>query len=59
MVNQIYPPELRLNNLKLLIPKPLFGFEQFLFLTSLVHQNNMMKCDDFDFDIVKFPIVEW
>ena len=54
MVNQIYPPELRLNKANTLRYRGPLS----LFLMALFHPKNYDKCGDFDFDIVNVPFLD-
>ena len=58
MVNCIYPPELQLNKLIPLIPKPHFRICIYLFSNGFVSSKIYDKHDDFDFDIVNFPFLD-
>ena len=54
MVGRIYTPELQLNKLMRLKPKPYFWIYNYLFQADLFHPKYMIS-DDFDFYIVHFP----
>ena len=58
MVNQIYPPELQLKKLILQIPRPPFLDLHLSISNGFVSSKIYDKCDDFDFDIVKFPFLD-
>ena len=56
MVNQIYPPELKFNKVNSSDTEAPFGIYIYLLLTVLFFYD---KRDDFDFDIVNFPLFRW
>ena len=58
MVNRIYPPELQLNKANTSDTEaPFFGFA-FIYFKRIVSSQIHDKRDDFDFDIVNFPLLD-
>ena len=60
MVNQIYPPELKLNKANTSDTEALFVLDLHLSIYNGVVSSKMYdKCHDFDFDIANFPFFGW
>ena len=57
MVNQIYPPELQLNKSHTYDTEAPF-LELHLFISNGFVSSKINKRNDFDFDIVDFPILD-
>ena len=58
MVSRINPPEMQLNKLILLIPKPHFWILHLSISNGFVSSKIYEKRDDFDFDILNFPFLD-
>ena len=58
MVNQIYPPELQLNKANTSDTEAPFLDFHLSFSNGFVSSKNYDKRDDFDFDIVRFPLLD-
>ena len=59
MINKIHPPELQLNKANASDTEATF-LDLHLFISNhFVSSKIYDKCDDFDFDIVSFPIFGW
>ena len=58
MVNQIYTPELQLNNANISDTEAPFLDLHLTFANGFVSSNIYDKRDDFDFDIVNFPFLD-
>ena len=60
MVNQVYPPELQLNKANTTDTKEASVLDLHLSIANgFVSSKIYYKCDDFDFDIVFFSVLEW
>ena len=58
MVNQIYPPELQLNNANISDTEATFLDLHLSVANGFVSSKIYDKRDDFDFDIVNFPFLD-
>ena len=58
MVNQIYPPELQLSKVKTIDTEAPFLNVHLSFANGFVSSKIYDKRDDFDFNIVNFPVLD-